>query len=115
MDAYNANPSSMKSAIENFARIPGDNKVLLLGAMAELGNESLSEHEILLDIINKHNWKQVVLVGGEFLKIKHSWLQFPDVLPAVDWLKQQRYENTYFLIKGSRSIQMEKLADAVLA
>ncbi|MEI9809784.1 MAG: cyanophycin synthetase [Bacteroidota bacterium] len=49
MDAYNANPSSMKLAIENFAKLQADNKVLMLGGMAELGKESLEEHTIIVD------------------------------------------------------------------
>ena len=61
----------MKLAIENFARIQAENKVLVLGAMAELGNESLEEHRAIIDLIKQNKWKEVVLVGGDFLKI-HS-------------------------------------------
>lgn len=66
LDAYNANPSSMKLAIENFARLAAPSKVLMLGAMAELGAESLEEHQLIVDLIAKFSWKQVVLVGGDF-------------------------------------------------
>ena len=71
LDAYNANPSSMKLAIENFARISSPDKVLILGAMAELGKESVAEHQQVVDLIAKYPWKAVVLVGGDFLKTKH--------------------------------------------
>src|SRR5436190_5307783 len=67
LDAYNANPSSMKLAIENFAKLPTNHKVLLLGGMAELGTESLNEHRAIVDIIKKNDWEKVVLVGGDFL------------------------------------------------
>lgn len=109
LDAYNANPSSMKLAIENFARLHADHKVLLLGAMAELGEESLAEHEAVIDLIKQHNWQAVVLVGGDFLKLDHPYMSFPDATAARDWYRQQAFTNTHLLIKGSRSMQMEKI------
>ena len=111
LDAYNANPSSMKLAIENFANMDNDRKVLMLGGMAELGKESLQEHQAIIDLIDRYNWKQVVLVGGDFLKLKHSYIQFENAAQAKDWLKQQAFQNTYLLIKGSRSMQMEKVLE----
>ncbi len=111
LDAYNANPSSMKLAIENFSRTTGKNKVLLLGAMAELGNESLKEHQQLIELIKKYTWKDVVLVGGDFQKISHPFLSFENALEAKDWLKQRKFEHTHFLIKGSRSFTMEKVME----
>jgi UDP-N-acetylmuramoyl-tripeptide--D-alanyl-D-alanine ligase len=113
MDAYNANPSSMKSAIENFAAMQGDNKILLLGAMAELGDDSVKEHEVLLDIVRNYTWKQVVLVGGDFLHVDHSYTQFENADTAAHWFRDQQFENTLFLLKGSRSIHMEKIFEAV--
>jgi UDP-N-acetylmuramoyl-tripeptide--D-alanyl-D-alanine ligase len=112
LDAYNANPSSMKPAIENFAKHPAPDKVLILGAMAELGKESMAEHKKILNLINKFSWKDVVLVGGDFLKIEHPWLKFENSQQAKEWLQQQHFENTYLLIKGSRSMQMEKVIEA---
>lgn len=112
LDAYNANPSSMKAAIENIAQRPGD-KVLLLGAMAELGTESLLEHEAIVKQIEQYNWKAVVLVGGDFLKITHPYLSFENADQARAWYQQQHYEHTTILVKGSRSMQMEKIVEAV--
>jgi UDP-N-acetylmuramoyl-tripeptide--D-alanyl-D-alanine ligase len=109
LDAYNANPSSMKLAIENFARLKNDNKVLMLGSMAELGEKSLEEHKAILDIIKQFNWNHVVLVGGDFLKLTHPYLKFENAAQAKEWLQQQDFRNTHFLIKGSRSMQMEKV------
>lgn len=111
LDAYNANPSSMKLAIENFSKIHADNKVMLLGAMAELGEESLAEHKAIINLIQQYQWKYVVLVGGDFLKIEHPYLQFKNADETKEWMQQQHFENTYFLIKGSRSMQMEKVLD----
>lgn len=109
LDAYNANPSSMKLAIENLAKLNAGKKVLLLGAMAELGDESLEEHKAIVDLIKKYNWENAVLVGGDFLKINHPFISFTHSSEAKEWLEQQHFENAYILIKGSRSMQMEKV------
>jgi len=109
LDAYNANPSSMKTAIENFAGMEAENKILLIGAMAELGPESIQEHEKIVELIGEYKWKEVVLVGGDFLKINHPYRQFENSDQAADWLKAQNFENYFMLIKGSRSIAMEKV------
>jgi UDP-N-acetylmuramoyl-tripeptide--D-alanyl-D-alanine ligase len=111
LDAYNANPSSMKLAIENFSRLQADNKVLMLGAMAELGKESLNEHKDIVDVIKQNQWKAVVLVGGDFLKFQHPYHSFANSTEAKGWLQAQHLENTHMLIKGSRSMQMEKVLD----
>ena len=55
LDAYNANPSSMKLAIENFTHLTADHKVLMLGGMAELGDESLPEHKAIIDLLQQHH------------------------------------------------------------
>ena len=111
LDAYNANPSSMKAAIENFASMGGDDKVLLLGAMMELGNESIAEHISMVDLIDQYRWKAVVLVGGDFKNVPHRYLYFQKVQEAKEWLQQQAYLGVKLLIKGSRSIQMEKVLE----
>ena len=111
LDAYNANPASMKAAIENFAQMEGDNKILLLGSMMELGDDSKKEHEELIKFIHKYQWKNVILVGNNFKKIKHSYLHFDDALQAKDWLNDQHLENSQLLVKGSRSMQMEKILE----
>lgn len=109
MDAYNANPASMKAAIENFAKIDAPKKMLMLGAMAELGPESITEHKALVSLIQKHKWEKVVLVGGDFEKTHENFLFFKNSSEAKNWLQNQLIVNTYILIKGSRSMQMEKL------
>jgi UDP-N-acetylmuramoyl-tripeptide--D-alanyl-D-alanine ligase len=112
LDAYNANPSSMRAAIENFASLPGtsiDNKVLILGAMAELGPESLAEHQGIIDLIARYPWQQVVLVGGDFRKLSHPYLSFANSKEAGHWLAAIGLANSYLLIKGSRSMKMEEV------
>ena len=107
LDAYNANPSSMKLAIENFSKMPGD-KVLILGSMAELGNESEKEHQAVVEQIADHKWKEVILVGNEFEKVSHPFHQFKNSEEVKNWIQQKKFKNTNILIKGSRSMQMEK-------
>lgn len=111
LDAYNANPSSMKAAIENFAKMEGQNKILLLGGMMEMGDESLAEHKALIDLISKYQWQQVVLVGGDFNKTVHPYHFFNNSAEAKDWLHLQHFRNALMLIKGSRSMQMEKVLE----
>jgi UDP-N-acetylmuramoyl-tripeptide--D-alanyl-D-alanine ligase len=111
LDAYNANPTSMKAAIENFAQMEGADKVLMLGGMMELGPESLQEHQNLIELINHYNWKAVVLVGGDFSKALHSFTFFENSLQAAVWYKEQNFSNSNILIKGSRSTAMEKVLE----
>ncbi|GEO09272.1 UDP-N-acetylmuramoyl-tripeptide--D-alanyl-D-alanine ligase [Segetibacter aerophilus] len=113
LDAYNANPSSMKVAIENIANIKAGKKVLMLGGMMELGEESVAEHENVLDLIKKNQWDHVVLVGGDFAKISHPFIYFDSSAAAADWVKKKGIKDSYILIKGSRSVQMEKIAEAL--
>jgi UDP-N-acetylmuramoyl-tripeptide--D-alanyl-D-alanine ligase len=108
LDAYNANPSSMRAAIENFARIEAPKKVLILGAMAELGADSIKEHQGIIDLIARYPWHQVILVGGDFQKIDHPYTRFDNSRSAAEWFQQAKdLNNAYILIKGSRSSKME--------
>ena len=114
LDAYNANPSSMRAAIENFARLPGASlahKVLILGAMAELGPDSLAEHQAIIDLIAQYPWQQVVLVGGDFRKLSHPYLSFANSKEAGHWLRGVGLKDAYLLIKGSRSMKMEEVLE----
>ncbi len=109
LDAYNANPSSMKLAVENFAKLNKENKIVCVGGMRELGEDTLKEHQILIDQLKQNQWKQVILVGSEFKACNHSYLYFDSVLEAKTWLHAQQYTGHALLIKGSRGIQMEQL------
>jgi len=111
LDAYNANPSSMKAAIENFANISATNKVLMIGGMMELGEESIAEHESIVQLLKQYSWSQVVLVGGDYANLSHPFMFFTDADKAKDWFRQQQFTNSYILIKGSRSMKMEKILE----
>ncbi len=110
LDAYNANPSSMKAAIENFASIPGQEKCLLLGDMFELGEESVKEHQLITELIAKYTFSKVILVGKEFEKTNgHNYLKFPDTDTCSKYLQNNKITHTLILIKGSRGMKMESL------
>ena len=109
LDAYNANPSSMKLAVENFAKINKENKIVCLGGMRELGADTLMEHQLLIDQLNQTNWENVLLVGSEFKPCIHNYLYFDTVQEAKAWLHAQALKGYTLLIKGSRGIQMEHL------
>ena len=109
LDAYNANPSSMQVAIENFSKMQANHKVLMLGSMAELGADSLKEHQLIIDLIGKHSFQSVVLVGEQFAQVQHPYLQFATAKEAADWYQKQNFQNSHILIKGSRSMKMETI------
>ena len=107
LDAYNANPSSMRAAIINFAKLDAPRKILLLGGMKEMGNSSQAEHEALVTLIQQYSWEAVGLVGPEFAAVSHPFHQFEHAGLAGAWLRQFT-GNVTVLLKGSRGSAMEK-------
>ena len=115
VDAYNANPSSMKAALENFAAMQAPGKTVMLGDMRELGDESLAEHIKVLKQLETMD-VTAFLVGEEFKKASMavdchnlSFTAFADSEKLAAWLRQSRLSDLVILIKGSRGIQMEKV------
>ena len=113
LDAYNANPTSMLAAIENFARQPHDKKVILIGGMMELGDESLAEHAGIVSLLKQFTWQDVILVGGDFAKVPHPFRFFHTSVEAAGWLKANPVKQALILVKGSRSMQMEKVMESI--
>ena len=111
LDAYNANPSSMKVAIENFALMKGENKIVIIGGMMELGEESNKEHADIIKLLSHYKWKQVVVAGKDFANLPASFLHFNNATEIAVWFKGQRFVDTTILIKGSRSMAMEKVLE----
>jgi UDP-N-acetylmuramoyl-tripeptide--D-alanyl-D-alanine ligase len=109
LDAYNANPDSMKAAIDNFAQMKGANKILMLGSMMELGKDSEKEHEEIIKIIDGYKWTNVILVGNNFKNIKPNYIYLNTSHQARQWFIEQNFKNSHILIKGSRSMMMEKI------
>lgn len=113
LDAYNANPTSMQAAISNFAKADLANKILWIGAMKEMGDASLAEHEALVKLINSHQWQDVILVGKEFEPVKGSLPYFDTSAEAAAYIAGKQPVNASILIKGSRGSKMEVLLDAL--
>ena len=106
LDAYNANPSSMKAMINSFSKKKYKNKLCILGDMLELGTHSFNEHHKILKLINKLNIK-AIFVGKEFLNVNQN--AFENRSSLEDFLKNNPIRNHTILLKGSRSISLEKL------
>jgi UDP-N-acetylmuramoyl-tripeptide--D-alanyl-D-alanine ligase len=83
----------------------------MLGGMMELGNESLQEHEYLVKLISQYQWHKVVLVGNDFHNLPETYIHFMNVKEAKEWYRQQDLQDAQVLIKGSRSMQMEKVLE----
>ncbi|MCS6969083.1 MAG: UDP-N-acetylmuramoyl-tripeptide--D-alanyl-D-alanine ligase [Cytophagales bacterium] len=114
MDAYNANPSSMRAAIESFSRLPAMNKIAILGDMLELGSYAYEKHCQIAQQALQVGFAKVIFCGNEFYKI-HS--QYPNGLffqtkkELSDWLQKNPFHHAYILLKGSRGIGLETIAD----
>ena len=111
LDAYNANPSSMKAAIENLAGKKSDHKILIIGGMKELGAASAAEHKKIIELIDQYRWEKVALVGKEFEGLQKNYLWFPDTAAAKIWFDAQHFDNSVILVKASRSIGLEKILE----
>ena len=111
VDAYNANPTSMAAALENFSMIKAQNKMLILGDMRELGEVSQTEHKRVVEELRKYGFTEVWLVGEEFAKAAQGsgFRLFPDVEAVKEALKSQPVNGKTILIKGSNSIRLNTL------
>ena len=113
LDAYNANPSSIKVALENFASLPNNNKVIILGDMFELGENSLIEHQAIVDLSNALKFKNQYFVGENFHQTKTKKHQFKTFEELEDFIKKNPLENQSILIKGSRGMRLERILDSI--
>ena len=110
VDAYNANPTSMAAAIENFSMMQAQNKMLILGDMRELGEVSESEHRHIVELLKEKGFTSVWLVGGEFAKAAQGsgFRLFADVDAVNEALRIEPLSGYSILIKGSNSIGLTK-------
>ena len=109
LDAYNANPSSMKAAIENFAKMSGQNKIVILGGMMELGIQSIAEHTAVIHLLQQYKWHKIILAGKDYTNLPENIMHFNNADEVAAWFKNEGIENSSILIKGSRSMAMEKV------
>jgi len=116
LDAYNANPSSMKVALDNFSDLPSNQKVIILGDMFEVGSKSMIEHQKIADRVAEINPKTAILVGEYFyqaLTDRITITKFKTLDQAKEYLKQNPIDSSEILIKGSRGMTMEKIVDVL--
>ncbi len=111
-DAYNANPSSVVLAIQNFEEIENDSKCYILGEMKELGEYEATEHQHIVDLLQNTN-AQVFLIGDAFYSTKkpNHFQCFKNTKDAKEYLTKHPLSNKTILLKGSRSMQLESLLD----
>lgn len=111
VDAYNANPSSMMAALQNFTLTKAENKMAILGDMRELGEVSNEEHQKIVDFIAKSDIKNVWLVGSEFAKIDCNFRKFNDVEEVKAAISSDMPQGYTILIKGSNSTKLFQLPE----
>lgn len=113
-DAYNANPTSMKAALENFSLLSASGiKTVILGDMLELGNASKVEHQKIVDMLKSSNIMKVFLVGSNFAKTDcpKEYKTFSNVEKLLDHFEKEPLQNHCILIKGSHGIRLDKAVE----
>ncbi len=120
IDAYNANPTSMKASLENFKNLNTNNKALIIGDMLELGNESQKEHSLILEFIKELNPDKMYFVGKEFEKaaasdkyFQSNALFFENSLKLKDYIIKEPIKKHTILIKGSRGTRLENVIETL--
>lgn len=111
IDAYNANPTSMMAALENFSKIESNNKMVILGDMKELGADSKEEHKKIVDYVNNENYNRVLFVGSEFNNVAPTSEKYKDLEGLINALKKDKPKNYLILIKGSNSMRLSSIVD----
>lgn len=111
VDAYNANPTSMAAAIQNFRDMQVSHKMAILGDMRELGDSSEEEHQKVADMLKDAGFDTVWLVGGEFGKTRCDFRKFANADEVKEELSKNRPEGQYILIKGSNGMKLYQLPE----
>ena len=115
-DAYNANPTSMNAALDNFSLMKGDNKIVILGDMFELGVHSKSEHQAVIDEVNSLNFSSSYYVGSHFFELAYDSSKanfFKTTESFRNQLQSLAFKGALILIKGSRGMALETLLDSI--
>ena len=113
VDAYNANPTSMKAAIDNFHKMQAAHKMLILGDMRELGTDSPALHQEVVDQLETYGFEDVVLVGTAFAATRHHYPTYPDAPALIANLQAHRPTGKTILIKGSNGMHLNTVAEAL--
>ncbi len=111
LDAYNANPTSMKAALDNFKNMPGTEKTLILGDMFELGPEAKEEHQHIADLALNHGFSEVYLVGENFFNTASNFKKMESFNRLQEHLEKNPLQKGTLLIKGSRGMALERVLE----
>ena len=111
VDAYNANPTSMRAAIENFRDMKVERRMVILGDMGELGESSWKAHQAIADLLVESGFEHVWLVGPKFKAARHPFRTFDSVEQVKKALEIKKPKGYYILIKGSHSTRLYDLPD----
>lgn len=111
IDAYNANPTSMAAALDNFQQIKSERKMMILGDMRELGADSAIEHQRVVDHARQSGAEEVWLVGKNFIDTVNDFRTFPDVGAVKEELTRHPLHGYTILIKGSNGTKLFQLPD----
>ncbi|MEB8345014.1 UDP-N-acetylmuramoyl-tripeptide--D-alanyl-D-alanine ligase [Flavobacteriaceae bacterium KMM 6898] len=113
LDAYNANPSSMKAALENFNTMDGENKIAFIGDMFELGASAAQEHQEIADLAAASKFNTVYLIGENFFKTEGLLQKFRTFEDLAAHLKNNTPKGSTILIKGSRGMALERILEII--
>ena len=111
IDAYNANPTSMMAALENFKNLTAEDKMVILGDMKELGADSTMEHQKVINFLNDAPEIHALLVGEAFMTVGKSYQTYPNVEVLIEDIKKNKPKGKTILIKGSNSIKLIQVVD----
>ncbi|CAL2102151.1 UDP-N-acetylmuramoyl-tripeptide--D-alanyl-D-alanine ligase [Tenacibaculum sp. 190130A14a] len=111
LDAYNANPTSVQAAIENFKLLKDSFKVVILGDMFELGENSHKEHQYIVDLMDACEFDESIVVGANFYDTTTNSQQFINFESLKEKLLTKKYTNATILVKGSRGMALERVLE----
>lgn len=113
LDAYNANPSSMQVALENFHQLEAASKTVILGDMFELGTESFREHQNIVELTDQFAFTKIFYVGAHFFKCTTKNTQFKTFKELKNYLQKRPLKKQSIFIKGSRGMALERILETI--
>lgn len=111
LDAYNANPTSMRAALENFQQMEGEYKIVFLGDMFELGQDSAIEHQNTAEMVDKMKFEEAFLIGEKFNETDTTVKKYRNLSELSEYLKKHPLSPGQILIKGSRGMALERILE----